>query len=117
MICCRPMPSILSGQAAERRIEVFNGGLFRNQLALRWSAHWDKPDGDLAIEGTEVPCEIEPGFHATKTIAFTVPRIDRDQRKLCLVLESVMDGRVVFRSEETCLNVIIRKVNPPDRLK
>lgn len=106
------LPSAISGKPVERQIEVFNGGLAGNKITLVWRAHWDTPDGDPAVEGGEIPCEIEPGFHATKSVAFTVPKIAGDQRKLCLVLESRLDGKTVFRSEETCLNVIARKVEP-----
>ncbi len=101
-------PSVLAGQTVERSIEVFNGGLAGNKLTLRWSAHWDQPDGAVAIKGGEVPCEIEPGFHATKEIKFSVPKIEQAQRKLYLVMESRKDGRIVFRSDETCLNVVTR---------
>jgi hypothetical protein len=102
------LPTLLSGKPTERQIEVFNGGLAGKKLVLRWSAHWDKPGGDLAVEGGEIPCEIEPGFHATKIITFTVPKIGQDQRKLFLVMESRKDGQIVFRSEETSLNVLTR---------
>lgn len=104
------LPAVPAGKHVERSVEVFNGGLSGNALMLRWSAHWDKPDGPVAVEGGEIPCKIEPGFHATKTIAFTVPKIQLDERKLCLVLESIMDGQTVFRSEETVLNAVTRKV-------
>lgn len=105
------LPSVLAGKPVERRIEVFNGGLSGNQITLRWSAHWDSPAGAAVADG-EIPCVIEPGFHATKNINFTVPKIEPDQRKLCLVLESIVDGKTVFHSEETSLNVVRRKIEP-----
>ena len=98
----------VSGEPIERSIEVFNGGLFGRQLVLRWNAHWDAPDGPLAVEGGDIPCEIEPGFHATKKISFTVPRIQQDRRTLYLAMESRKDGKSVFREEGTCLDVVRR---------
>jgi len=109
------LPTVVVGQSVERKVEVFNGGLSGNKLTLRWSAHWDKPDGPEATNGGEIACTIEPGFRATKIIAFTVPKAGQDTRKLYLVLESHIDGKTVFRSEETCLNVIIRKTEPAAR--
>lgn len=106
------LPTVLTGKPTERKIEVFNGGLSGNKLTLRWCAHWDKPDGLIAVPNGEIPCEIEPGFHAAKAIAFTVPKIEQDDRKLCLVLESLIDGKTVFRSEDTTLHVVARKVDP-----
>ncbi len=106
------LPTILAGSRVERRIEVFNGGLFGNKLTLAWKAHWDQPDGPEAVKGGEIPCAIEPGFHATETIAFTAAKIEQPSRKLYLVMESVMDGRILFHSEETCLNVIAGKAEP-----
>ena len=91
---------------------VFNGGLSGNQFILRWRAHWDKPDGPVAIEGADLPSVIEPGFHGVQTVAFTAPLHDQKERKLYLILESLMDGKPVFRSEETCLNVIVRNIDP-----
>ena len=85
----------------------FNGDLFGRQLVLRWEAHWDAPDGPLAVEGGDIPCEIEPGFHATKKISFTVPRT-AVWRTLYLAMESRKDGKSVFREEGTCLDVARR---------
>lgn len=106
------LPTVLAGSVVERRIEVFNGGLAGNQLTLHWSAHWDTPTGPVALEGGERPLEIEPGFHTTTTISFTAPKIEDAQRELYLVLESRMAGTTIFRSDETCLNVISRKAEP-----
>ncbi len=105
-------PSAVAGRSVERDVHVFNGGLAGNQVTLRWTARWDSATGSEAVKGGVIPCEIEPGFHATKTIMFTVPRIEQDNRKLYLVLESILAGQSVFRSEETCLNVVTRKVEP-----
>ena len=104
------LPTLIAGQLVERKIEVFNGGLSGNQLTLRWSAHWDTPVGPEAAIGGEIPSTIEPGFHATQTITFTIPKIEQDSRQLYLVLESLLDGKPVFRSEETCLKVVTRTV-------
>ena len=106
------IPSILSGQPVKRKIEVFNGGLSGNKLTLRWTARWDSPQGPEAVKGGYIPCEIEPGFHATQTVAFTAPKIEQDSRKLFLVLESLIDGKTVFRSDETVLKVVTRTSDP-----
>jgi len=103
------IPACHPGDKVERHIEVFNDGLAGNRLTLHWSAHWDQPDGPLALAGGDIPCEIEPGFHATKPITFAVPTIDRAQRKLYLVMESRKEGKTVFREESTWLNVIAGK--------
>jgi hypothetical protein len=106
------LPTVLAGKPVERKIEVFNGGLTGNQLTLAWSAHWDKPDGPVAVAGGEIACVIEPGFHVTQAIAFTVPKIETDERRLYLVLESRLAGKPVFRNDETCLNVVARQIEP-----
>jgi hypothetical protein len=105
-------PVVVAGKRAERQVEIFNGGLASNQFTLRWSAHWDRPDGEIALPGGEIAATIEPGFHATRTLAFDVPKLAGDSRKLCLVMESVLAGKVVFRSEETRLEVVARQVEP-----
>jgi len=102
----RPIPIVVGArQNIERKIEVFNGGLTGNHLTFVWSGHWDKPDGELAIKGDEIDCEIEPGFHATQTISFTVPLIENDPRKLFVVMESRKEGKVVFREDGYYMNV------------
>jgi hypothetical protein len=96
-----------AGKSVERLVEVFNGGLTGNRLTLLWSLHWDKPDGPLAMSGVEIPCVIEPGFHATEKIAFTAPALEtgRDERNLFLVLESRKEGRTVFRDDTLCITL------------
>jgi len=103
------IPECLAGQSVERRVEVFNGGLLGKELTLRWSAHWDHPDGPLAVAGADISCQIEPGFHATKAISFIVPKTDAAPRKLFLVLESWRDGKPVFREDSTWMNVVTGK--------
>jgi hypothetical protein len=100
-----PAPQAIAGQSVERSVEVFNGGLSGNKLALVWSAHWDKPDGPVAITGDRIPCQIEPGFHATQKITFTVPPSGKGDRRLYLVMESCKDSKVVFREDSVYLNV------------
>ena len=92
------IPQYGKGERIERKIEVFNGGLFGDKMSLRWSAHWDTPDGPLAAKGDTIgPFTVKPGFHTTQTVAFTPPAPARDgERKLYLVLESIKDGAVVF---------------------
>jgi hypothetical protein len=103
-------PTVLAGQSVERNVDVFNGGLAGNHLMLRWTARWDSPTGPEAVNGGVIPCEVEPGFHEIKTILFTVPNIEQDSRKLYLIFETSLAGKMVFRSEETCLNVVTRRV-------
>jgi len=105
-------PYGVAGKPTEHHVEVFNGGLFGNKLTLVWSANWDKPDGGIAVKGGEMACEIEPGFHEEKVIAFTPPAIDQDQRKLYLVMDSVKDGKVVFHEDGICMNVVRQLADP-----
>ena len=91
------VPQYGKGERIERKIEVFNGGLFGEKMSLRWSARWDAPDGEIAVTGETIgPFAVKPGFHTTRTIAFTSPDPVRYERKLYLVLESIKDGEVVF---------------------
>ena len=106
------LPRSYAGQQVERQVAVFNGGLAGNTFTLRWLAHWDSPTGPEAIKGGDIPCTIEPGFHATQSIVFTVPKIEQDTRKLYLVMESIMDGKPVFRSDETAMTIVNRLVAP-----
>ena len=104
-------PTCVAGKSMERDVEVFNGGLSGNQLTLVWSLHWDKPEGSVAAPGGEIPCTIEPGFHATQKIAFTVPSLENgtDKRSLYLVLESRKDGKTVFRDDTLGLTVFAKE--------
>jgi len=98
----------MPGQRVERRVEVFNGGLFGDKMQLRWSTRWDTPEGPVVEPGETVgPFTIEPGFHATRTIAFTAPalRPAETDRKLYLVLESIKGGKIVFREDTTWLTI------------
>lgn len=101
------LPVVVAGKPAERIIKVFNGGLTGNLLQLNWSFHWDSPDGPVAAPGGSLSCAIEPGHHATRTIAFVTPALENgcEERHLFIVLESVKDGRMVFRDESACVRV------------
>ncbi|MGB2754861.1 MAG: hypothetical protein WBD75_04835 [Phycisphaerae bacterium] len=61
------------------------------------------------MKGGEIPCPIEPGFHATQKIAFTVPAPGRANRRLYLVMESRKDGQTVFHEDGVYLNVSPRE--------
>lgn len=92
-------PTYLPGERIERRIEVFNGGLFGNKMQLRWSAKWDSPDGPVIERCKAIgPFTVEPGFHTAQTLAFTAPSLQPHQtdRRLYLLLESIKDEEVVF---------------------
>jgi hypothetical protein len=101
-------PTCAAGVPTERLLEVFNGALEGNKLTLRWSLHWDKPDGPAEAQGGEIACTIEPGFHATEKISFTPsnPGNGRTSRSLYLVLESLKDGRTVFRDDNLCFECL-----------
>ena len=99
------LPRYATGSRIERSIELFNGALAGNRLQLRWQARWDHAAGPVAGEGAVPPCTIEPGFHATQTVAFDAPQVDGAERTLCLVLEVVKDGQVVNRDDHTRLTV------------
>ena len=100
------MPIVSRGQSVEREVEVFNGGLSGHRLTLVWCARWDKPDGEIAVKGGEIPCEIEPGFHLTKKPSFTVPAPGHDLRPLYVLTESRKDGQTVFVGDGVCLKVL-----------
>ena len=104
------MPIYAAGTKIERKIEMFNGGLVGNRLELRWTAHWDSPSGPLAGKGAVGPIQIEPGFHATQTVAFDAPQPEAEERTLYLVLESLKDGKVVYRDERSRLTVTTRAI-------
>ena len=104
------MPIYTAGATIERKIEVFNGGLNGNQLELNWSLHWDSPSGPLAGKGSVGPFQIEPGFHAVQTVAFDAPKPDQEEQTLCIVLESIKDGNVVYRDERSRLTVTTKAI-------
>jgi hypothetical protein len=106
------LPMAGSGSRVERTVAIFNGGLSGDQLSFAWNCHWDKPDGPLALKGEEVALKIEPGFHATQKIAFTVPPAGVDERRLYLVMESRKDGQTVFREEGVYFDIAVRKIEP-----
>jgi hypothetical protein len=92
----------LPGELIQRCIVVFHGGLDRKPLQLRWSARWDGPDGlVVAPWKTCGPFKVEPGFHARETIAFVAPELkpEETERSICLTLETVVDGQVVFHED------------------
>ncbi len=111
-------PVCIAGRPVERSIAVFNGGLEGNRLTLSWELHWDQPDGPQAAAGGKVECSIEPGFHATPKITFAAPMLEggREKRNLYLVLQSTKDGRVVFRDDTLCFNVLAKESASSARL-
>lgn len=93
---CRP------GQAFERTVQVFNDVLAGDELLLRWSLHWDSPQGPW-VDGNQKNLKIKPGFHVAETLHAQIPTTGATTtRKLSLVLESVKDGRLVFHDESVC---------------
>lgn len=104
------MPRVVGGKKIERTVAIFNGGLKGSRLSFLWSAHWDKPDGPVAIPVSEVPLEIEPGSHLMQKLALTVPESGTDQRRLYIVMESRKEGETLFREEGACLEVCSKDV-------
>ena len=99
------VPTYSAGSRLERPLEVFNDALTGDTLALNWSAHWDTASGPLAAQGSVGPFKIEPGFHATQKVSFDTPNPGQPKRTLFLVLESVKDGKVVYRDERSRFTV------------
>lgn len=104
------LPVGVTGNAVERTIVVFNGGLQGNALTASWSFHWDSPDGPVALPGGKVDCTIEPGGQASHRITFKAPALESNQneRLMYIVLQSAKEGKVVFRDESTALRVIAK---------
>ena len=105
-------PRYGAGARVSRAVELFNGALSGSHFELRWQARWDSPDGPLLREGRIDRIEIEPGFHATRTIEFTLPPAVDGPRKLCLVLESRKDGKTVFRDDRVRFLVVAVQTPP-----
>ena len=101
-------PVAVSGKPTERQIEIFNGGLSGDNLTLIWSAHWDTPSGLVASPGGEIPCIIQPGFHAAEKITIDVPTSGQTSRRLYVVMDSRKDGQIVFHEDNTWLNIVPR---------
>ena len=100
------VPAYRKSDLIERKIEVFNGGLFGDEISLRWSARWDSPEGPVAVKGKTIgPFIVKPGFHTTQTVSFAAPDQGKGERKLYLVLESIKDGKVVFVEDAIYFNV------------
>ena len=93
------LPTYRPGQPLERTVQVFNDELDGDELFLRWSLHWDNPQGPW-LEGKEKRLKIKPGFHVAETIQAQIPATQpKEARKLYLVLESLKGGRLRFHDE------------------
>lgn len=88
------------GAQIERRLEVFNDGLFGSDFTIKWQARWDAADGELVNSGTIDNISIKPGFHKTINLAFTTPDTKADERKLFVILRSKLEGSEVFKEED-----------------
>ena len=93
------MPTYHPGETVSRSLAVFNDGLDDAAPIVRWSAHWDSPDGEQVAQGELPGPAISAGFHAMRELSITVPSASA-QRTLFLVLESVKNGKVVFHDEQ-----------------
>lgn len=98
-------PHYRAGSTVARAVELFNGGLSGRVIELHWQARWDTPEGAILREGRSGPIEVEPGFHATRCVEFSLPRTVACPRKLCLVLESVKAGKVLYHDDRFCLQI------------
>lgn len=113
------LPSYAPGDKISRTVLVFNDSLAGDQLTLRWSFHWDSPDGPNLAKG-EKGLVVKPGFHVDVNLQAVLPNSEqKTDRKLFLSLESSKDGHNVFHDESTCFLVRLppvrnEPVNPHD---
>ena len=99
------LPICISGQPFERTVQVFNDALDGEDLSLRWTLRWDGPRGHI-LNGKQKSLKIKPGFHCAETIRCETPANHATEpRKLCLVLESLKEGKIVFHDESVCFLV------------
>jgi hypothetical protein len=99
------IPVYKSSETVKRNLEIFNDGLFGDKLNVRWSTRWDSAEGPLVANGEIADIIVKPGFHALKTISFITPSV-QSSRTLFLVLESVMNGKVLFIDKQVRFNII-----------
>ncbi len=102
----RIVPRYRAGGTVSRSIEVFNGGLSGRVLELKWEARWDAPYGETFRAGRSGPIEIEPGFHVTRKVEFALPATIDRPRPLYLVVESLKDGKTVYREDGVRFQVL-----------
>ena len=99
------IPTCIPGQPFERTVQVFNDALDGEDLSLRWTLRWDGPCGPI-LNGVQKSLKIKPGFHCAETIRCETPtNIATEPRKLCLVLESLKEGKIMFHDENVCFLV------------
>jgi hypothetical protein len=93
------LPVCLPGQTFQRTVQVFNDALDGDELSLRWTLRWEGPRGPI-LDQNQKSLRIKPGFHRAETIrSETPPNHAAEARKICLVLEALKEGRVVFQDE------------------
>lgn len=95
---------VAPGEAVDRKVEVFNDGLFGERFALKWSARWDSATGEAVASGSIADLVIKPGFHVTQTLSFKAPA-SSGPRKLFLVMESLKEGKPVFKEDQVYIVV------------
>ena len=105
-------PQYRAGGTLSRAIELFNGGLCSGKLELKWQARWDAPDGEVLREGRIAPIEVAPGFHVTRTVEFVLPAGIQRQRAVYLVLESLKDGKTVYRDDRVWFRILPASAAP-----
>jgi hypothetical protein len=86
-------------------IEIFNGGLKKQDFQIAWELRWDTPSGDIVDSGKTVTRTIEAGFHETSRISLEIPDTEENNRKLFLVLHSFADGVEVFTEDQIYYHV------------
>ena len=101
------LPTCAAGQTVTRKIEMFNGGLSGSTMALKWACRWDRPDGPVAVKGATIDrITVQPGFHVTQSVRFSVPPPGKNSRRLYLVMDSLKDAETVYREDRIYFNVV-----------
>lgn len=100
------VPFLKPGEKSIRELEIFNDGLFGENIRLSWSLRWDNPTGEKVQSNTK-DLIIKPGFHITERLELHIPRLPEGvkERKLYLTLTSEKDGRVLFAENQLWYNV------------
>jgi hypothetical protein len=88
------------GSKVERELEIFNDGLEGINFILSWESRWDSSRGELVDSGKTENLVIEPGFHKPVNLTINTPDPGISERKLFLIITSVLEGKEVFKEED-----------------
>ncbi len=100
------LPNVEPLEEVKRTIRVFNNDLKGEILELRWEARWDSPDGELALEGGQIPLTIKPGYNTSYLLNFQIPPSLKKQRRLYLILKNYKDHELKFKETAIYFNVL-----------